>query len=212
MIGRTISHYRILDQLGAGGMGVVFKAEDVRLMRPVAMKFLPESVAATPDALERFRREAQAASALNHPNICTIAYMSPEQARGEAVDARTDLFSFGAILYEMATGHRAFGGETPAVIFSEILGRTPVACTRLNPDLPREIDRIVDKALEKDPQLRYQTAADIRADLRRVRRGAESGQTPVRESLPSTLAVLPFRDLAGAPDGDAWGIGMADAI
>src|SRR5947209_2031096 len=198
MIGQTISHYKVIEKLGGGGMGVVYKAEDTRLGRFVALKFLPEELAQDRQALERFRREAKAASALNHPNICTIydigeedgraylvmefldgvtlkhltspgstlgtvAYMSPEQAKGKELDSRTDLFSFGVVLYEMSTGTLPFRGETSALIFQAILDRAPTSPVRLNPDLPLKLEDVISKLLEKDRNLRYQHAADIRA-------------------------------------------------
>src|SRR5712672_1358754 len=186
-LGQIVSHYRIVEKLGGGGMGVVYKAEDTELGRFVALKFLPDDLAQDAQALERFRREARAASALNHPNICTIddategasrahltspgstlgtvSYMSPEQVRAKPLDSRTDLFSFGVVLYEMATGALPFRGESSGVIFKAILDGAPTPAVRLNPDLPLQLEDIINKALEKDRNLRYQSAADMRADL-----------------------------------------------
>src|SRR5260370_689143 len=217
MIGQTITHYRIDEKPGGGGMGVVYKSEDTELGRFVALKFPPHELSPRPQPLDRARdtlapdsSSSQIApvttmtAAIDEQHLTspgstlgTIAYMSPEQARGKELDAR-DLFSFGAVLYEMATGQLPFRGESSAVIFREILDRDPVPAVRLNPDLPPKLEDIINKALEKDRELRYQGAAEMRSDLKRLSRDTDSGRSAAM-SAADTGSSTAVRTEVAAP-------------
>src|SRR5436305_1861309 len=161
MIGETISHYRVVEIIGGGGMGIVYKAEDTDLGRFVALKFLPDNVLKDRQTMSRFQREGKPGSAGG-----TVGYMAPEQVRGKELDARTDLCSFGVVHYEMVTGTLPFRGETTVIIFDAILNKVPTSAVRLNPEVQADLERIIDKALEKDRETRYQHAADLLADLK----------------------------------------------
>src|SRR6266853_1687346 len=219
MIPQTISHYRITSHLGSGGMGVVYEAQDLTLGRRVALKFLPAEMLRDQTALDRFLFEARTASALNHPNICTIyavenaddqTFIAMELLEGQnldqrlgsgplPLDPRTDLFSLGSVIYQMATGRLPFGGHTSAVIFHAILELDPPSAVLLNPALPPKLQEIIEKALEKDLELRYQSADDLRGDLKRLKRDTESGRKPAQSITPAGATMPAVSAAASAP-------------
>src|SRR5439155_1599330 len=219
MIGQTISHYRIIGKLGGGGMGVVYEAEDVRLGRHVAIKFIPENLMADKKSMERFEREARAASQLNHPSICTIhevedhngyPFIVMEKLEGESLkqrihgkameldqplDPRSDLFSFGVVLYEMATGKKPFTGNNVVTTLDAILNQKPVSPLKVNPALPSDLEGIIGRAMEKDRGKRYQSAEAMKADLQALKKETESGLTKTgrREGLPYRIVTDTFQ-------------------
>src|SRR5258706_1996 len=186
LLGQSVSHYSVTRKLGSGGMGVVYEAEDSRLGRRVALKFLPPDTEQDPSTPERFQREARAASALHHPNICTVYAIEQHERQPfivmELLERRTGLFRSGTVLYQMASGQLPFVGETSAVIYEAILNRDPAPTLQIDPTLPPALDRILDKALEKDRNLRYQSATELKTDLIRLKRDLDSGHRRASEA------------------------------